>query len=223
MANAFPSTMQEWILARLHTGATGQAEVATHIMDSYAGPLRVYWLGSSFRDPANDAADVVAGFFADRLSRSEWLRAWPSSGLRLRRWLMNALLMYLQEQYRTDKRSARAPERRNTSLEDQPDAALAFERAWARQLVSNACTEAARRCDAAGLSEHWDLFHRHYLLGEPYGDIVRANHITARQAEVRCRAARSRFVSALREALRQDGAQEDELDDEIRSLMETLG
>ncbi len=221
MGNAFPSTMQEWIIARLEAG--GQADVTSHIMDVYSGPLQVYWLGSSFRSPELEAGDVVAGFFADRLSRSDWLRAWPSSGLRLRRWLMNALLMYLQEQYRADKRSARTPERRNASIEDQPDASLEFERAWARQLVANACIEAAQRCDAAGLSEHWDLFHRHYLLGEPYGDIVRSNHLSARQAEVRCRAARSRFVAALRESLRQDGAQEDELDDEIRSLMETLG
>ena len=100
---------------------------------------------------------------------------------------------------------------------------MEFERAWARQVVSNACAEAARRCQAADLDEHWDLFRRHYLLGETYGDIVRSSRISARQAEVRCRAARSRFVASLRETLRQDGANENELDDEIRSLMELLG
>ncbi len=223
MPNAFPSTMQEWIVARLEAGADGRADVASHIMDVYSGALQVYWLGSSFRTPDEEAADVIAGFFADRLSRENWIRAWPSSGLRLRRWLMNGLLMYLHEQIRSANRTARVPNPTYVPNNCESDAVVAYERAWAKQLVANACLEASRRCDAAGLREHWDVFHRHYLLGDCYGDIVRSTKVTARQAEVRCRAARSRFVSALRESLRQDGAHEDELDDEIRSLMEVLG
>ncbi len=223
MPNAFPSTMQEWIVARLEAGSDGRSDVTGHIMDVYSGPLQVYWLGSSFRTPESEAGDVVAGFFADRLSRENWIRSWPSSGLRLRRWLMNGLLMYLHEQHRSANRDARVPDPTYLTHHGDSDAAIEYERAWAKQLVANACLEASHRCDAAGLGPHWDVFHRHYLLGECYGDIVRSTKMTARQAEVRCRAAKSRFVAALRESLRQDGAHEDELDDEIRSLMEVLG
>jgi len=223
MPDAFPSTMQEWIMARLDVDGAGLQEVATHLMETYSRPLQVYWLGSSFRTPEFEARDVVAGFFADRLSKPEWLQAWSSSGLRLRRWLMNGLLMYLHEQHRATTRFNRLPEIALPNANDNCDAAMEYDRAWARQVVSNACDEAANRCRAANLDTHWDLFRRHYLLGESYGDIVRSSRITARQAEVRCRAARSRFVAALRETLRQDGANEDELDDEIRGLMEVLG
>ena len=95
-ANAFPQTRRTWIDDALDRGGDGVHDVNGHIMETYAWPLRVYYLGTNSRW-LGEPDDVIDGFFADRLARDSFLGDWRASGLRLRRWLINAFCFYLLE------------------------------------------------------------------------------------------------------------------------------
>ena len=66
--DVFPVTQRTWLGRALVRGHEGLSEANHHIMDVYAQPLKVYYLGSSFRT-LGEPDDVVQGFFADRLAR----------------------------------------------------------------------------------------------------------------------------------------------------------
>ena len=102
----FPTKQATWIHTRLVEGASGREEINTHVMSRYATPLRAYVLGSSICR-IDDADALVNGFFASRLSREDFLTAWRDSGLPLRRWLVNGLLLHARERERELRRAAR--------------------------------------------------------------------------------------------------------------------
>ena len=217
--DAFPNTMGTWIHQRLEDGSAGRDVVNEHVMSVYAHPLRIYFLGSSFRS-LGEAEDMVAGFFASRLERQGYFDQWRDSGMRLRRWLMNGFLFYLKEEIRRQKRNdaSSLSEDRPTPVTDSPDAD--FDRAWAQSMVRDAWIEAARTCEADGLGEHWQLFVRHHVEGLAYKDFVTEFDVTPSQAAVMVRTATNRFKRAVRERVQIDGVPEGEVDDELRRLME---
>lgn len=216
--DAFPPTLQTWIDARLDEGHTGRLDVNKHIMATYAVPLRIYLLGSSWRR-FGEVDEIINGFFAGRLDKPEFFTQWKTSGKRLRYWLINALRFHLQEQYRRVKRDQAAP------LPDDPDEATVhrdFDRAWAMSLVREACLDAQTQCAHEGLQEHWSVFHQHHVDGVPYRDIAAAMNISPGRCAVMVRTATSRFKQAMAERLQIDGTPDTALDGEIDILLEAL-
>ena len=63
--------MRTWIGDRLAGGCA--SAVNRHIMDVYARPLKIYYMGTSDRW-LGEADDIIQGFFADRLAREDFLR-----------------------------------------------------------------------------------------------------------------------------------------------------
>lgn len=88
----FPTTHQTWLSE--HVGVAND-EVARHVMQRYFEPLRAYVKGSSLRN-FGDSADLVNDFFAARLGDATYLERWIDSGLPLRRWLVNGLLLHVR-------------------------------------------------------------------------------------------------------------------------------
>ena len=217
--DVFPNTMGTWIHQRLGEGSTGREVVNEHVMSVYAHPLRIYFLGSSFRS-LGEPEDMVAGFFASRLERDGYFDQWRDSGIRLRRWLMNGFLFFLKEEIRRQNRdgSVAPDDDLEIPMNESPDAD--FDRAWAQSMVREAWLEAARECEADGLGDHWQLFIRHHVDGLAYKDFVAEFDVTPSQAAVMVRTATARFKKAVRDRVQIDGVPEDEVDNELRRLME---
>lgn len=109
--NAFPTTHLTWLQTHVGTGETAAARAESankarqFVMERYAEPLAVFVRGSSL-GRVSETSEIVNGFFASRLSDGAFLEAWSSSGMRLRRWLMNGILFYGQGLIRDSARSA---------------------------------------------------------------------------------------------------------------------
>ncbi|MEY3027406.1 MAG: hypothetical protein RLZZ238_2303 [Planctomycetota bacterium] len=227
----FPTTHATWIASQLARGADGRAVVHDHIMRRYAGPLRAYVEASSLR-ALDDADALVNGFFVTRLAREGYVANWQQSGLPLRRWLVNGLLLHARERQREMRKAARDGEGGEcggcgcaTPCEVglEPSAFERFERAWSRALLGDACSLAERELVAEGDADAWEVFRRHFLDGMEYADIGLQLRITAAEARTRARRASYRFERALRQLLEDEGVARDDLDDEIAWLMEVSG
>ena len=219
--DAFPSTQRTWIDRNLSDSVGERNEVNRHIMTVYAEPLRVYFLGTRARW-LGEPEDIVAGFFADRLAKNRFLDEWRRSGMRLRRWLMNAFSFYLSELQRGTRRDQRTS---GVLPEVEADHALPeqlIDRAFGESIVIEALHVAQSECIAKGLETHWGIFVRHAYGDMPYDTISAEFCVSSARAAVMARTAARHFRVAVRDLLRSDGAADNDLDDEIRVLLDVM-
>lgn len=193
-------------------------ELGRFLMETYARPLSLYLSATSYRQ-LGGCDDLVAGFFASRLSRREWIEHWAESGLRLRRWLVNGMLLYMKEELRRRSRD-RVAEACDESASPWVD--RLFERAYAKEVVRLACEQAAASCDAEGMSLHWSLFLRHHVEGRSFAALAAEEETSEGRVTGLVRTAAGRFRSAVARLLVRDGANREELDLEIAQLLEGL-
>lgn len=220
----FPETQIGWIEQRLGEGRTGQSQVNEHIMQVYYRPLQYYYLGLKGLRNLGEPDDIVNGFFADRLSRNDFMPKWRESGLKLRRWLMNGLHFYLKERIRAQSRDRNASgqvEELQVAVEPaNPEGD--FEREFANALVAEALKRVQDVCTKKGLDDHWDIFVRHHYHGESYKDFAHEYRVEPVRASVMARTVRDRFRATIRELLIDDGVKPNDIENEIRSLMEAM-
>lgn len=216
--DVFPPTLSTWIRDRLMVGPGGRREVDRHVMEIYAFPLRVYFLGGRDRT-LGEPDEVIQGFFADRLSRAEFFAQWQSSGMPLRRWMMNALNFYLKELRRANQRGAATSDvdtdDPGTSSGD-PNADV--ERAFVISLVRTSLRNIQRQCETDGQLPHWTSFYEHFYLDRSYADIGLDLGVDAARAMVMARTVRHKFQAELRRMMTIDAA-EAEVDQAILSLL----
>lgn len=221
--DAFPSTQRTWLADRLMEGDAGLAHARRHVMDVYAHPLSVYFKGSSFRW-LGEPDDLVRGYFADRLSREEYLEKWVNSGRQLRFWLIVGFKHYLLESARAKARAERASlGQLESEVSGDSGPEDAFHRESARAIAGEAIRIASDACLQSGQSEHWIVFMRHHLEGRGYGEIAQELGMTPERAAVMARTAANKYRAALRELVAWPGATKEEVDDEIQSLLEAIG
>ncbi|MBK9388032.1 MAG: hypothetical protein IPN34_24710 [Planctomycetes bacterium] len=216
----FPDTQRSWIEARLGEGDSGLAAVRHVLMQLYAGPLSSA-ASSRFGLSAENATDLVHGFFVTRLANPDYFRQWRESGRRLRHWLWGGLCFYRQEQRRVERRRAAEPLGDDYELADPSalDPGEELERSFAIALVRAAMQRAEDACCAEGLDEHWQVFARQ-ARGETLRAIGAELGLSESQAHVRARAARRRFVAALGELLAADGVPPAEVRRAIEEMVE---
>jgi len=232
MPDAFPArTHGTWIEARLAGGAPGRADVNHHVMSLYAQGLEAYYRGSSFcrRDRGRalgEPAEVVSGFFAERLGRAGFFEAWQASGKRLRHWLINAFRFHLQERLRRELRAGAAALPEELAAEDQ-DPIEAYHRTCALTLVRQALADTREECDARGLDDHWRMFELRYVHGLPPRCFIDRFGVDSVRAAGMIRVARNRFERVLRgllgrelDTLEQIGAELVDLRRTVRSRPE---
>jgi DNA-directed RNA polymerase specialized sigma24 family protein len=211
----------EW----LERGEDGRIEASNHIMQTYERPLQVYYLGSSFAQDLGDAADIVRGFFADRLSKPGFLHGWLRGRKRLRYWLMTAFKHYLYEQ-RNSKSHKKNQMQSLVAIDDNADEANSPERAFHREvalaIVRQALDRARATCCDDGLDVHWEAMQRHHLDGRSFSELSKEFGVDTGRLRVMARTAGNRFRRCLREELAWPGARQEDIDREIRSLMEVL-
>ncbi len=221
--DAFPTTMATWIDDRI-ASETGRAEIKHHIMDVYRDPLMIYYRGTRDRW-LGSAEEIVGGFFADRLSRPAFLERWGSSGIPLRRWLMNALCFYLKEVRKARKRDARmtSMEAANIPEASSPDvAAREVDQAFVRSVVRVCLVRAEVECQSEDLELHWSAFSLHYLDGLSHEEIALRLGVTQERVAVLSRVARHRFRRHVRAAVARDAGVKSEVDARLDELLEAI-
>jgi hypothetical protein len=179
-------------------------------------------LATSYRS-LGDADDIVQGFFADRLDRTDFFTKWQESGKRLRYWLINAFLYFLQESVKRKKRDGKyveLPEEPTGRPEIGPDEAIDW--LFAALTVRRALDETQNECQKRGLVDHFKVFELHDKDGIPYSELLDRFEVTEIRAACMARTARSLFKETLRSFYRKEGATESEIDREIEELMQLL-
>jgi DNA-directed RNA polymerase specialized sigma24 family protein len=219
--DVFPQTLTSWITDRLQGGTEGRKDVDRHVMEVYAWPLSVYYMGSRDRS-LGEPDDVVEGFFADRLAKPDFFAQWQGSGLSLRRWLMNAFNFYIKELRRSQRRGhARGePADEPFTYDGDPDADM--EKAFVVSIVRSALEKTKAHCESHGLVPHWTAFFEHFYLERPYADIAPTIGVDAPRAMVMARTVRHRFQAEIRRMMTIDGA-ETKIDEAIVSLVKGAG
>lgn len=215
------ATPRTWLEERLDLGPSGRREVNRWIMRMHAEPLAAFVRCTRWR-ALGDPADVVRGFFADRLPREPFLRDWLDSGKTLRKWLGNALVFHLREEVRRRRRQDRARELVEEPVEDLAEAEREMDLAFARRLVRTGLRIARQDLVGRGLGAHYEIFHAHEWQGLSYADAGRRAGVSADRARVMARTARDAFRHAVRELLRRDGSPPSAVDQAIADLLDAL-
>ena len=235
----FPSTHATWIAERVTLSVDAEAnpslaraardELNAHVMRRYFEPLRAYAQGSGWRG-LGESADLVNGFFASRLEQADYLLKWRDSGLPLRRWLMNGLLLHLHERARSERRALRRAEPRDPGLlervaqaaEHEPDAERAMDRAWAEAVVEAAVRDTAQELERAGRGQAWVTFRRHFVDGIAYDAIARETGLPVRELKAQAKLVQRWLRAGIERVLQQDGVAAEAIEAETDRLVSML-
>ena len=174
-AESFPTTKLTTLLGQLRKGLPhAETELRARIMLRYAEPLAIYAAGSSLRQIA-EPRDLVHGFFVQALARDDFFQRYQASGMRLRRWLMNGLLLHargvVRDRSRQQRREGAPIESASHITGGESTAEAAYNHAWALALLSEACASIEAALVAEGRDRAWTVFRRHALDGRSYLDL----------------------------------------------------
>jgi non-ribosomal peptide synthetase component F len=198
-------------------------------MQRYFEPLRAYAQGSGWRG-LGESADLVNGFFASRLAQGDYLLKWRDSGLPLRRWLMNGLLLHLHERARAERRAMRRAEPHDPGLlqrlalaaEHDPDAERAADRAWAEAVVQAAVRETVQQLDRAGRAQAWANFRRHFVDGIAYDAIAGETGVSVRELKAQAKLVQRWLRAGIVRVLQEDGVAPEAIEAETDRLVSML-
>jgi len=231
----FPTTHATWIAERVALSAAGDAgsaavqaardELNAHVMGRYFEPLCAYVKRSGWRG-LGESADLVNGFFASRLAQRDYLLKWRESGLPLRRWLMNGLLLSLHERARAERRARvwdpGLLERMTAEPGHLPDAERAMDRAWAEAVVAAAVRETVQALERAGRARAWRVFQRHFVEGARYDAIARELGVTVKLAKADAKLVQRWLRAGIEQVLQQDGVAAEAIEAETDRLVAML-
>lgn len=225
----FPSTHGTWIEGQLEramdAGATDMAAAGvalrTHLMERYYEPLCIYVQSRSLI-ALGEPADIVGEFFARDFDSVEFLRRWRDSGMPLRRWVMNAMALHCKGLLRDVGRMARRHD--DAGKVDEVAGAFAraeraFDRAWAVSIANRAFWIAQMDAESRGRPQDALAFRLHAIDGATHEAIARQLHITESQSSNACRRMSGRMREAIGDLLRQDGVQQDQLEQAVGEVL----
>lgn len=233
---AYPFPTTQWsLIERARSGSEeDRAEAMEEICERFWPAI--YAAARVLQRDADAAADLTQGFFSDVvLGRTLMDGASPDKG-RLRTLLLVALKNYARDGYRraaSRERAWRAPahlvevERRAAVRGD--DAAAAFDRRWAGQILA----ESMRRCAAhyrrTGKQAHWEAFDARVLaplrssVEPPDTETLAIEHGFASAAAVRAalQVVRHRMEAFVREVVAETVGP-DQFEDEVELVWRSL-
>jgi len=209
------------------TGADARAALET-LCGTYWYPL--YADARRRGADVHDAADLVQGFFAELLAK-DWVAAADPERGRFRAFLVTAFRHFASH----ERDKARAVKRgggdvvqldvgvAESRLAREPIDAMSPERAYERRFALTLLARALERVRAER-PEDADLLPFVGGPGEtrPYAEIAAARDVTESAVKVAVHRLRARWRDAVREEVRAVVADEADVDDEIRHLMEVV-
>jgi DNA-directed RNA polymerase specialized sigma24 family protein len=226
-AAEFPTTSATWLTQQLERDPPA---ARAHIMQRYFEPLCAYARASVLR-ALGEPAELVNAFFSARLSDDAYLARWAESGLPLRRWLANGLVIHarneaLARRRREERASSADPESLERRIAQVPssetDALLALERSWAVRCVTEAHERVRVSLQAEGRAAWWELFRLHTVQGMPYAQASSVVGVSLANASSVHRQVVARLHDALHEILARDGVAPEDLDRELAAMQDLL-
>ena len=233
-AARLPST--SWtLLAAAGRSDEAAAAARAEVTARYYRPVHAY-LTAIVRDPEL-ARELTHGFFEQAILSGRLLARADRTRGPFRPYLKQALRNHVTDIWRREtrqKRQAAGPpvdpdseenwEQRLTDARPEPDAA--FHAAWVRALLDEAIDRVRSNCAVRGQTGHFALFAGRYLsttgdipswktLGAPYG-------LEEKTARSRAETVVQHFRGVLRELLRRDVETEQDVDQEIATLLALL-
>jgi DNA-directed RNA polymerase specialized sigma24 family protein len=170
--------------------------------------------------------ELVHGYFAHALADATFLDRYLASGMRLRRWLMNGLLLHARSVIRDRSRARR---REGAPLDTAPPNAItatpesnaesAFDRAWALALLSEACGSVEQALLAEGRDRAWTVFRRHAIDGRSYVDLEQELGLGRQQMADLVRGVTRRLRARVLELLEDEGG---DAADQLREVIRLL-
>lgn len=228
----FPAT--SWSLVRRAGGAekTGAGAALEALCHAYWRPLYAYARGRGLSRA--DAQDAVQDFFATALRRELFGRADEAAG-KLRNFLLTALKHHLQDRAAREGAARRRPEggwadvdfavaeaewARSGAAATGPDAA--YEKQWARELLSRALARTEARYAAEGKPELFAALRGEALDEAPTADARTLAGLSDGARRVAVHRLRKRFAEALRAVVAETLPPDGDIDAELRELGATL-
>jgi RNA polymerase sigma factor (sigma-70 family) len=233
-ASPFPATRWTVIVA-----AQGQGEDAKLALNDLCGLYwqPVYAFVRRKGNPPADAEDLTQGFFAEILSRGSLDGVAEEKG-RLRTFLLKALTRHMINEHEKSNAAKRGGGQVLLSLDFEsaennyhiepghtvtPE--LEFERQWALQILDAALAEARNDAEQNGRIPLFEDLKGIISLDStlaPYDEIAARHGLTEGAVKAAAHRLRQGFRAALRRAIAQTVATEEEIDDEIRHLFEVF-
>lgn len=225
----FPTTHSTWIVDRIDRAPS---EARAHVMSRYFDPLCAYVRASANLRALGEPADLVNAFLASRVADPAYLARWSTSGLPLRRWLANGLVLHARNTALAARRRASKQEPTDIAALDQTarlraadhetDALLALERRWAVRTVTEAHEQIRSELDTEGRAAWWELFRLHTIHGKTYAEACAATGIPLTSASSIHRQVVDRLRAALVSILERDGARPEDIEAELAALQDLL-
>ena len=221
----FPTTHATWVVESTRGDDAALASLAARVIERYAQPLEAYAQGSSLRE-IGEPRELVHGFLIARFETPAacraYLGAWNASGLTLRRWMMNGLLLHVRGVVRDAQRSRERPldAAVGAIASAEPDPSAAYERAWARAILGEACAQVEQALVAEGRDRAWRVFRLHALDGRAYGELEPEFGLSRQQMADLVRGVTARLRARVRELLDEEGrfGGDDGVDEIVRVL-----
>jgi hypothetical protein len=235
----FQDTNWSTVLAAGAESPQQRQDATARIIGRYWKPVYCYLRRKGLRN--EDAKDLTQGFFHEIiLGRRLAARADQRKG-RFRTFLLTALARYTANVFRDRRSLKRAPAGRLVSLEGFDSAVSPLERrhatpdqefsyVWASALLEEVIEEVRLTCQNDDQAPHWQVFCARVIQpiregAEPPSlpEICAAHGIAdEKTASNMVVTVKRRFRKALRARVRQLVASDDQVDEEIRELMEIL-
>ena len=232
---SFATTRWSLILDAADAGSPRQDVALATLCETYWPPVYAF-IRRSGKSP-DDARDLTQMFFVRVLEKGFFGEADRSRG-RFRSFLFSSVRHFLANQHDwavAHKRGGGAPmlslefddgERRyNLEPADEATPERAYERGWAQAVLDKAMSRVQERYESSGRG---DLFARlkPYLTGdEPgsYAELAAAGGGTPGQLRVAVHRLRQDYGRALRETIGETVARPEEIDEELKHLLEVIG
>lgn len=225
------------LVARAGGPASEERRLAlADLCESYWYP--VYAFARRKGHAAEEARDLVQGFFADFLEREDVTRADADLG-RFRSYLLGAFVHFATNEWNRAQAVKRGGDRQSFSLDHEmaegrfqgedhgelgPEAS--YERAWALSLIESVIVRLRAEYEERGRGEVFDRLRPMLSFdgeAESYQKIAHEMGTTEGAVKVAVHRLRGRFASLLRRAIADTVCDPAEVEEEIRGLFEALG
>jgi RNA polymerase sigma-70 factor (ECF subfamily) len=235
-APLFVTTRWTVVLAAKDKESPDSAQALETLCRTYWYPLYALVRGYGYSPP--DAQDLTQSFFA-RLLAKDYLRVVEPENGRFRTFLRMALKRFLANEWERLKAQKRgggqthlpfdttmAETRFQNERAEAASPELIYDRQWALTLLNQATARLEAEYEASGKGAELRLLKPQLTADRgaiPYADIAAGLRISEGAARVAVHRLRKRFREVFREVIADTVSAREEIDEEIRHVLEVLG